>query len=245
MTLHILFKFILPPILKEFYSLDNTSIIKEINKERIYRKNRHLLSLKSERIYERIADQLTDPILNHKIKVFRQQIETKICSNLPTAFWHRHRHIAQLPYEKNFNKQAELEWGVPRLVINYKPLNKALQWIRYLIPNKKDLLDRLHEATIFSKFDIVGPCALPIHPITNWWRMRGYKSFIAFDHRPSPLVLEWIVKSLTIPPSQCGSNNSNLWSGSDTTCRTVCLTDPSNDQLVKDEGAQIFYSIRS
>ena len=68
---YILFKFILPPILKEFYSLDNTSIIKEIDKERIYRKNRHLLSLKSERIYERIADQLTDPILNHKIKVFR------------------------------------------------------------------------------------------------------------------------------------------------------------------------------
>ena len=27
-------------------------------------------------------------------------------------------------------------------------------------------------------------------------------------------------------------------------CRTVCLTNPSNDQLVKDEGAQIFYSIR-
>ena len=25
------------------------------------------------------------------------------------------------------NKQAELERGVPRLVINYKPLNKALQ----------------------------------------------------------------------------------------------------------------------
>ena len=25
----------------------------------------------------------------------------------------------------------------------------------------------------------------------------------------------------------------------------MCLTDPSNDQLVKDEGAQIFYSIRS
>ena len=32
---------------------------------------------------------------------------------------------------------------------------------------------------------------------------------------------------------------------SDTTCRTMCLTDPSNDQLVKDEGAQIFYSILS
>ena len=50
------------------------------------------------------------------------------------------------------NKQEKLERGVPRLVINYKPLNKTLQWIRYLIPTKKDLLDRLHEATIFSKF---------------------------------------------------------------------------------------------
>ena len=64
----ILFKFILPPIPKEIYSLDNISIIKEIDKERIHRKNKHLLSLKSEIIYERIADQLTDPILNHKIE---------------------------------------------------------------------------------------------------------------------------------------------------------------------------------
>ena len=47
-----------------------------------------------------------------------------------------------------------MERGVPRLVINYKPLNKALQWIRYHIPNKKDLLDRIHEATVFSKFDM-------------------------------------------------------------------------------------------
>ena len=37
----ILFNFILPLILKEIYLLDNTSIIKEIDKERIYRKNRH------------------------------------------------------------------------------------------------------------------------------------------------------------------------------------------------------------
>ena len=52
------------------------------------------------------------------------------------------------------NKQTKLERRVPRLVINYKPLKKALQWIRYSIPNKKDLLDRLHKATIFSKFDM-------------------------------------------------------------------------------------------
>lgn len=52
------------------------------------------------------------------------------------------------------NKNVEKERGVPRLVINYKPLNKVLKWIRYPISNKKDLLDRLHDAIIFSKFDL-------------------------------------------------------------------------------------------
>ena len=33
-------------------------------------------------------------------------------------------------------KALEIERGTPRLVINYKPLNKDLQWIRYPIPNK-------------------------------------------------------------------------------------------------------------
>jgi hypothetical protein len=39
-------------------------------------------------------------------------------------------------------------------MINYKPLNIALKWIRYSISNKKDLLQKLHSAFIFSKFDI-------------------------------------------------------------------------------------------
>jgi hypothetical protein len=38
------------------------------------------------------------------------------------------------------NKNSEIERGTPILVINYKPLNFALKWIRYPIPNKKDLL---------------------------------------------------------------------------------------------------------
>ncbi|KAK0598206.1 hypothetical protein LWI29_032525 [Acer saccharum] len=51
-------------------------------------------------------------------------------------------------------KNAEIERGVPRLVINYKSLNDALQWIRYPIPNKSDLLKRLYNSNIFSKFDM-------------------------------------------------------------------------------------------
>ena len=51
-------------------------------------------------------------------------------------------------------KASEIERGTPRLVINYKPLNKVIQWIRYPIPNKKDLIQRIYNATIFSKFDM-------------------------------------------------------------------------------------------
>jgi len=47
-----------------------------------------------------------------------------------------------------------LERGAPRLVINYKPLNKVLKWIRYPLPNKINLIKRIHDATIFSKFDM-------------------------------------------------------------------------------------------
>jgi len=52
------------------------------------------------------------------------------------------------------NNAAKKERGVPRLVINYKPLNKVLQWIHYPIPSKRDLLNRLYEAKVFSKFDM-------------------------------------------------------------------------------------------
>ena len=51
-------------------------------------------------------------------------------------------------------KNAEIERGVPRLAINYKPFNKVLEWVRYLIPNKKDLVNRLSKAMVFIKFDM-------------------------------------------------------------------------------------------
>ena len=41
------------------------------------------------------------------------------------------------------NKNSEIERGTPRLVINYKPLNSALKWIRYPIPNKKRFITKI------------------------------------------------------------------------------------------------------
>ena len=51
-------------------------------------------------------------------------------------------------------RSAKIERGVLRLVINYKLLNKVLEWVRYPIPNKKDLVNRLCRAMVFSKFDM-------------------------------------------------------------------------------------------
>ena len=126
-----------------------------------------------------------------------------VCSNIPNAFWHRKKHIVNLPYVRGFDeksiptkarpiqmnaetvefckneihdllkkklirnskslwscatfyvqKDAEIERGTPHLVINYKPLNKVLEWIRYPIPNKNDLVHRLGEVVVYSKFDM-------------------------------------------------------------------------------------------
>lgn len=46
------------------------------------------------------------------------------------------------------NNNFEQERGVPRLVINYKPLNKILKLIRYSIPKKHDLLKRTYKVNI-------------------------------------------------------------------------------------------------
>jgi hypothetical protein len=44
-------------------------------------------------------------------------------------------------------KNAKLERGSPRLVINYKPLNDVLEWIRYSIPNRNVMSKK-----IFNEF---------------------------------------------------------------------------------------------
>ncbi|KAK9166792.1 hypothetical protein Scep_001983 [Stephania cephalantha] len=59
----------------------------------------------------------------------------------------------------------ELERGVPRLVINYKPLNKVLKTIRYPLPNKNDLIKATTAAVVFSKFDLKsGFWQIQVHP---------------------------------------------------------------------------------
>ena len=106
------FKLISPLIPTEIDSLNNVTILKDTNKERIYRTERSLSSLKTE---ISLDDQLTE---NDK-KKFKQDKETKICSYSPIAFLHKHRHIVQTPCEKEFGgKDKDIKDGT-MLIISF------------------------------------------------------------------------------------------------------------------------------
>jgi hypothetical protein len=52
------------------------------------------------------------------------------------------------------NKHSEHKQGKPRMVINYRALNKALLSIRYPLPSKDALFAKNGSSDIFSKFDL-------------------------------------------------------------------------------------------
>ena len=197
----ITFPFLTSARQKEVMELQSSSIFQQINC--LQTKQNLIQHLQEEISFKRIDEQLQKPSLQTRILDLEKNFKSQICSDLPTAFWERKKHVVSLPYEPGFderniptkarptqmnfellefckkeiqslidknlirpskspwscaafyvNNAAEKERGVPRLVINYKPLNKVLQWIRYPIPNKRDLLNRLHDAKLFSKFDM-------------------------------------------------------------------------------------------
>lgn len=52
------------------------------------------------------------------------------------------------------NKHSEIKRGKPRLMVNYKPLNKFMQLIHYPLPHKSSLIQHIVGKTIFNKFDL-------------------------------------------------------------------------------------------
>ena len=97
------FNFILPSIPKEIDSLNNVTILKNTNKERIYRTERSLSFLK-------IEISLDDQLIENDIKKSKQDIEIEICSySIFFFFLQRHRHVVQTPCEKEFGGKETKE----------------------------------------------------------------------------------------------------------------------------------------
>ena len=68
----------------------------------IHAKIKHLNFLKQEVRYKKIAEQISDKFLQSKIDNFQKMLIDNVCSDVPNAFWHRKKHIVDLPYVKDF-----------------------------------------------------------------------------------------------------------------------------------------------
>ena len=65
----------------------------------IHAKTKHLNFLKQEVKYKRIAEQLSDKLLQLKIDNFQKILIDDVC---PNAFWHKKGHIVNLSYAEDF-----------------------------------------------------------------------------------------------------------------------------------------------
>ena len=116
--------FILSFIPKEVYSCKNITILKDTDKERIYRIERSLSSLKTE-------ISLDDPLIDNDIKRLKQDIETKICSYSLIAFVHRHLQIVQTLCEKELSGKGIKDGNMIPNFSQYEWTNNLIE-----VPNK-------------------------------------------------------------------------------------------------------------
>ena len=91
------FNFLTAAKQKEVANLQSSSIFKQLNTLQI--KQNLIRSLREEVSYLRIEEQLQNSALQKKILDLEQLIKTKICAELPNAFWERKQHIISLPKE--------------------------------------------------------------------------------------------------------------------------------------------------
>ena len=61
--------------------------------------------LKDNLRYIQAEEQLAYKNIQAEIKKFEEKLKQEVCSDLPTAFWHRKRHEVALPYIKDFNEK--------------------------------------------------------------------------------------------------------------------------------------------
>ena len=66
----------------------------------IHTKIKHLKFLQQEVRYKKIAKQISNKFLQSRIDNFQKILIDDVCSDFPNAFWHRKKHIVDLPLLK-------------------------------------------------------------------------------------------------------------------------------------------------
>ena len=97
------FKFLRSPEPRDISTLQEIAVSKTLNL--LQAKNHHLRSLQVDVKYKRIEEQLACKNTQNEINKFEEKLKHEVCSDLPTAFWHRKRHEVLLPYVKDFQER--------------------------------------------------------------------------------------------------------------------------------------------
>ena len=95
--------FLRKPELREINALQDISISKTLNL--IEAKTQHLKYLKEDLRYMQVEEQLACKNIQAEIRKFEEKFKQEVCSDLPTAFWHRKKHEVALPYVKDFHEK--------------------------------------------------------------------------------------------------------------------------------------------
>ena len=99
----------------------------------IHAKTKHLNFLQQKVKYKKIAEQLFDKLFQSKIDNFQKIMINVVCADVTNAFWHRRKHIVDLPYvedsnEKNIPTKAHpVQMNVKTIKFCKKEINNLLQ----------------------------------------------------------------------------------------------------------------------
>ena len=127
------FNFILELEEKYLKTIQDQSVTKTLTI--LNNKKNHLKHLKNEMRYKRIEDQLTSDKLQSKIKQFNKTLLKEICSEVPHAFWHRKKHMINLPYAKQF-KEHLIPTKARPIQMNHEQLEYCKKEINELLKKK-------------------------------------------------------------------------------------------------------------
>ena len=97
-------------------------------------KTKHLNFLKQEVRYKKIVEQLSDKLLQSKINNFQKILVNDVCFDIPNAFWHRKRHIVNLPFVKEFNEK-----NIPTKA---RPIQMNAETVEFYKKEIHDLLEK-------------------------------------------------------------------------------------------------------
>ena len=118
----------------KFKFASKSEIDSDIALNLIHAKTKHLNFLQQEVKYKKTAEQFSNKLLQSKTDNFQKMLIDDVCSDVPNAFWHRKKHIVDLPYVKNFDEK--------HIPTKARPIQMNAETVEFCKKEIHDLLEK-------------------------------------------------------------------------------------------------------